>query len=236
MSGGGATGGAMGSGGEGGFTKSENRVFRLQQLKSFKSLNILAMGTTGTGMIALIGAFASQLFKKQSEATKDITGKTPTEMAEDLIDKVNDVLEVGKAKKRNEQALDELSDAGFESADGLQQLADGSIVVRNEYGKIVEAFGGGMADAEKKVQNAGVNFANNMNALSAPLNALSSAIVASTNKILANSGAANFQPESGGPGINVPPPPPPRSNKKNLPGPFNRSDPFGLDKGGNSIF
>jgi hypothetical protein len=133
-----------------GFSKSENRAFRLEQLKNFRSnsslLNLLAsriLGTAGRTALKVGGAVAGST----AGATAGVLTAAAVIPGDERLDPAKEAArrEMNKLSEeeiRNKFALEEMRKQGIDPAsDGLQTLSDGSIVLRDEFGNITQTFG-----------------------------------------------------------------------------------------------
>ncbi len=127
-----ADSGPVDGGGEGGgFTKSENRSFRLEQLKSFKSLGMLAKGAGGLIGAIGVGALAGSLLRnawdkwvaerdKKLNEIRDFLGGNDTNVQDEFTE----------GMERNAEIIEEAgftADANFKIIDAANQDYAGAV-------------------------------------------------------------------------------------------------------------
>lgn len=157
------TEGGVGGGGSGGgspFTASEERGFRLEESQANRAtsrylplLALMGAGASGVGLATLgLNAVAevtgANELPEEAQTQLDDWANALEEAVDPILDESDLREDLNDGIDRNTVAMEELEASGKGAESGLQTLADGSIILTDEFGNVVEAFGGGMAEMQ----------------------------------------------------------------------------------------
>lgn len=154
-------GGGAVSGGSGGsvFSASEERSFRLEQLKSFKRLDSITIGIGILG-IAFKEIFGGLFGAGEEEVDEEVEDTDiETEAGEDIEDVSPEAIvgeDLAERQRNAQQALEDLAEAGFDTSDGLkslgdgfQEMEDGTVNLLDSQGNLIAKFGDGISELER---------------------------------------------------------------------------------------
>ena len=131
----GGTAGPVGSAGQ----EVMTREMALEQYKANRETN-LTMKLIRARLIPLLAFTVGNMFMQAQLDEVEVDTEGLLNAGKELFGGQEEK-EQREALENNRQALEELEDAGLSTADNLQTLEDGTIVLRDEFGNVVQTFG-----------------------------------------------------------------------------------------------